>query len=284
MKEFLRIAAKRIAALFRKRLAESELDSELQAHLDLLIEENTRRGMGPEEARYAARREFGGVEQTKELYRDQRGLPILESLLQDARFAVRMLLKNPAFTVVVILTLALGIGANTAIFSLVSGILLEPLPYSSPETLVSVDGSFPKGAFVAMREQTRSMDVAAYVQGRDVNLSGRGEPVRLTATLVSAEFFSVLGAKPELGRTFLPGEDVAGQDQFVILSHSLWRQRFGGDPAVIGRPVEMEGSNRQVIGVMPANFRFPSDKAQVWIPLHNDPRDTVDFWAGPSCR
>ena len=204
----------------------------------------------------------------------------METLWQDIRYGLRMLVKNPGFTAVAVLTLALGIGANTAIFSLVDGILLRPLPFSKPNELVSVTGTFPKGGFVAMREQAKSLDVASYYEGHEFNLTGQGEPVRLTGTLVSAEFFMVLGARPELGRPLYPGEDKAGQNNYVILSHALWQQRFASDQSIIGRSIELEGMSRQVVGVMPASFRFPSPQTQVWIPLNNDPRDIVSYWAG----
>ncbi len=204
----------------------------------------------------------------------------MSSLIQDVRYAVRQLRKSPGFTTVAVITLALGIGANTAIFSLVNGILLVSLPYPKSEELVSVTGTYPKGALVAMREQVHSMDVAAYAEGHEFNLTRFGEPVRLTGTEVSAELLSVLGARPELGRTFRPGEDSAGGDNYVVLSHALWEQRFGRDPAIIGRSIELEGVSRQVVGVMPADFHFPSPKTQLWVPLHNDSRDTPTYWAG----
>jgi len=204
----------------------------------------------------------------------------MQTLWQDIRYSVRMLAKNPGFSAVAILTLALGIGANTSIFSLVDGILLQPLPYSDPKQLVSVTGSYPRGAFVAMRSQVHTLDVATYAEGHEFNLTGLGEPVRLAGTFVSAELFSVLGARPERGRTFYPGEDAAEQDNYVILSHALWQQRFLGDPAIVGRSIELEGVSRQVVGVMPESFRFPSPKTQLWIPLHNDPRVVFDYWAG----
>jgi predicted permease len=204
----------------------------------------------------------------------------METLWQDIRYGLRMLVKNPGFTAVAILTLALGIGANTAIFSLVDGILLRPLPFSNPNELVSVTGTYPKGGFVAMRDQVKSLDVASYYEGHEFNLTGQGEPVRVTGTLVSAEFFLVLGARPELGRPLYPGEDKAGQNNYVILSHALWQQRFASDPSIIGRSIELEGVGRQVVGVMPGSFRFPSPRTQVWIPLNNDPRDMIAYWAG----
>jgi len=204
----------------------------------------------------------------------------MNGLLQDVRYALRQLRRSPGFTIVAVITLALGIGANTAIFSLVNSILLVSLPYARPAELVSVTGTYPKGAFVAMREQIHTMDVAAYIEGREFNLTRVGEPVRLTGTAVSAELMSVLGAKPELGRTFHSGEDAVGGDNYVILSHVLWEQRFGRDPAIVGRSVELEGVNREVVGVMPADFHFPSTKTQLWVPLHNDQRNPSTYWAG----
>jgi putative ABC transport system permease protein len=204
----------------------------------------------------------------------------MNTLFQDVRYALRQLRKSPGFTAVAVITLALGIGANTAIFSLVNGILLVSLPYPKPAELVSVNGTYPKGAFVAMREQVHTMDVAAYAEGHEFNLTRFGEPVRLTGTEVSAELLSVLGAQPELGRTFRPGEDSVGGDNYVVLSHALWEQRFGRDPAIIGLSIELEGVSRQVVGVMPADFHFPSPKTQLWVPLHNDPRNTPTYWAG----
>jgi predicted permease len=204
----------------------------------------------------------------------------MRALWQDVRYGLRILAKNPAFTLAAVLTLALGMGANTAVFSVVDGILLQPLPYAKPKDLVSVTGSYPRGAFVAMREQLRTLDVAAYADGHDFNLTGQGQPVRLAGTFVSAELFSILGARSELGQTFHSGEDVAGQDNFVVLSHALWEGRFASDPKIVGRSIELEGVSRQVVGVMPDTFRFPSNKTEVWIPLHNDPPAVFDYWAG----
>src|SRR5262245_3373062 len=204
----------------------------------------------------------------------------MSAFLQEIRFGLRVLRKNPGFTLVAILTLALGIGANSAIFSLVSGILFRPLPFAEPDRLMSIRASYPRGAFVAMRDQVRTLDVAAYAEGHEFNLTGVGEPVRLTATQVSAEFFSVLGATPELGRVFHAGEDAAGRDRYVILSHALWKERFTGDPSIVWRLIQIEGQGREVLGVMPADFRFPSSKTEIWLPLHNDASDTMAYWAG----
>jgi len=256
------------------------MDTELRFHVEACAEDLVRQGVPREEAIRRARVEFGAIERAKEECREARGARIVEALLQDLRYGARMLLKNPGFTAVAVLTLALGIGANTAIFSLVNGILLRPLPFAAPQNLVSITGTYPKGAFVALREQMKSIEPAAYFEGHEFNLTGRGEPIRLSGVLVSADFFSVLGARPEFGRPFYPGEDKAGQDNYVMLSHTLWQQRFNSDLSIIGHSVELEGVSREVVGVMPADFHFPSTKSQVWIPLHNDPRDTIAYWAG----
>jgi predicted permease len=268
-----------VSRLFRKRKLEEELGEEVRSHLEMAAQDRVERGETLKEAERGARREFGNVGLAIEVARDQWGWRWLDDLVEDARYGLRRMRKSPGFTAIAVLTLALGIGANTAIFSLVNGILLVSLPYPNPERLVSVTGTYPKGAFVAMREQVHTMDVAAYAEGHEFNLSGAGEPVRLTGTLVSAELFSILGARPEVGRTFYPHEDTAGQDRYVILSYALWQQRFASDAGIVGRSIVLEGVSRQVVGVMPAAFRFPSTRTQVWIPLHNDPRNTVSFWA-----
>ena len=244
-------------ATVRRSEMETEMDAELRFHMEEYSEDLVRNGVSREEATRRARLEFGGVEKAKEECREARGVSFLETFWQDLRYGARTLRKSPGFTIVAALTLALGIGANTAIFSLVDGILLRPLPYAKPEQLVSVKGTYPKGAFVAMREQMRTMDVAAYSEDHEFNLTGYGEAVRLPGTLVSAEMISMLGARPELGRTFRAGEDLVGQDNFVVLSHALWQQRFGGDAGIIGRVIELEGVGRQVVGVMPAGFSIP---------------------------
>jgi hypothetical protein len=238
------------------------------------------RGESAEGAQQAARREFGNVALVQHVTRDQWGWLWFEEFLQDLRYGARMLRKNPGFTLVAVLTLALGIGANTAIFSLVSGILLRPLPFDQPDRLVQVTGFYPKGAFAAMRSRMQSMDVAAYVEGYEFNLTGQGVPVRLTATLVSADLFSVLGAPAEFGRTFRSGEDLATKSNYVVLGHRLFQQRFASDTSVIGQWINLEGIQRQIVGVMPADFRFPSPQTDVWIPLDIDPRNTVSHWAG----
>ena len=263
---------------------ENEMDDELRFHIEARAEDLLREpavdAFTREEAFRQARLEFGAVDKAKEECRETRGIGTFETLAQDLKYGARVLRNSPGFTAVAVMTLALGIGANTAIFSLVDGILLRPLPYAQPEKLVDVTGTYPKGAFVAMRERVTSFQPAAYMEGHEFNLTGQGEPERLTGTFVSAEFFSVLGANASPGRTFYPGEDRAGQDNFVVISNSLWQRRFGSDPSLVGKPISLEGVSRTIVGVMPAGFRFPSAKTDVWIPLDNDPRNTQSYWAG----
>ncbi|HEV2247033.1 MAG TPA: ABC transporter permease [Terriglobia bacterium] len=275
---WLRQFVSRFVALFRKGRLEQEINDELRAHLEMLIEENVRRGMTLEEARYAAMRSFGGVEQVKESYREQRGLPIMETLLQDIRFGLRQLRRNPGFTAVAVLTLALGIGANTAIFSLVNGILVNPLPYAEPERLVSAwEATVPPGILEALRRQGHTMDLAAYTLVSGFNLNGE-TPLRLDGSTVSANLFSMLGVRPELGRIFRSGEDQPGQDNVVILSHSFWQNHFGGSPGVIGHSIKLDGINREIVGVMPSSFQLPSDSTELWVPMHIDPSSIGPYW------
>jgi len=260
--------------------AERQLDSELRFHVEQQIADYIVAGMSPEEARRRARLEFGGLDQVKEeVHEAERGY-LLETLLQDVRYGLRMLRKDASFTAIAVLTLALGIGANTAIFSLVDAVLLRPLPFRDPARLIGVqNATYPKGGFAAMRRQVHTMNVVAYDDGHQFNLTGFGEPVRLNGTLVSANFFSVLGAKPQLGSTFSPGQDEAGRDAYVVLSHAVWEKIFRGNPSAIGLVIDLDGVPRQILGVMPVGFRFPSPATEVWIPLGIDPRNATDYWA-----
>jgi putative ABC transport system permease protein len=204
------------------------------------------------------------------------------TLLQDLQYGLRMLRKNPGFTTVAVATLALGIGANTAMFTLVNGILLRPLQYAEPDRLVKVTGYYPKGAVAALQELSRTMEVASFSDkpenGSDFNLTGQGEALRVTGSTVSANLFSLLGAGAKLGRTFQPGEDRAGQDRPVILSQALWQNKFQGDPGIIGRIIKINGVDRQVVGVMTPGFSFLVPGAQLWIPSYFDPSNLEDSW------
>lgn len=200
---------------------------------------------------------------------------------QDCLLALRRLLKTPGFTLIALMTLALGTGGNTAIFSLVNGILLRPLPYPQPKQLVRVlpKNLYQKGAFLALRGKIQSLEsIAAFTTNSGFNLTGSGEPERIDGSFVSAELFSVLGVNATHGRTFQPGEDEAGRDQVVVLSHALWQQRFGSDPGIIGRTIIIDGEKKEVIGVMPPDFHFPSDQTRLWLPIHFDRNDPIDLW------
>ncbi|HKD45429.1 MAG TPA: permease prefix domain 1-containing protein, partial [Candidatus Angelobacter sp.] len=268
----------RLRSLFRKKRAEHDLSDELEFHLQQQIDQNLAQGMAPDEARNAALREFGGLEQVKEECRVMREVSYIENAAQDLRFGLRQLGRAPGFTAVAVLTLALGIGANTAVFSVVDGVLLSPLPFPDPGRLVSISNDYPAGAFVAMQSNLRTMDLATY-KAQSLNLTGMGEPVRLQGESVSAGFFAVLGGQAALGTTFQGGQDQPGKDNVVILSQTLWQQKFSSDPGIVGRSIALEGVSRQVVGVMPADFQFPSPKIQFWIPLHLDPNDVGIYWS-----
>ena len=199
-------------------------------------------------------------------------------MLQDVRFGVRMLLKDKSFTIVALLSIALGIGGNAAIFSLVNGVLIRPLPYAHADRLVRVTEAYPKGAIEALQQQSETMDVAAFTADSQFNLSGQGEAARLVGSHVSSNLFTLLGAPAKIGRTFEGGEDRPARDGVVILSHALWQSKFGSDPNVIGRPIALDGMTREVIGVMPAEFRFPSSSVQLWVPARFDSNNEDEYW------
>ena len=271
-----RIFVSRLAGLFRRRALEADMDAELRAHLDALIAENIRRGMSPEEARYAARREFGGFEQTKELYRERRGLPFLETFLQDVRFGARMLARNPGFTAVAIMTLALGIGANTAIFSVVQAVLLRGLPFKDPARLVRVNESVSKGGrspvaypnYLDWRAQNRVFDEMAAFGDCEMILSGKDKADRVLCEQVSDTYFPLLGVTATLGRTFTPEENaVPMKDAVALIGFGLWQRRFGADPHIVGEHVRLNDYEYTIVGVLPKGFRGYTDAAEVWIPM-----------------
>jgi putative ABC transport system permease protein len=278
---WLRVFIARLTGLFRKDRLEEELNEELRAHLEMLVEENLGKGMSPKEARNAALRSFGGVEQVKEGYREQRGLPLIETFIQDLRYALRQLRRNPGFTAVAVLTLALGIGANTAIFSVVYATLFRLLPFKDPGRLVYVWSAekargIPQSTvsvpdFLDWRRENRVFAGLAARSGGNFNLSGGTEPFEVRGLYVTADFFSVLGVQPILGRTFSPDEEVWGKNGVVILSHRLWTRAFGRDPAVLNRQVTLDAQSYTVIGVMPAAFSSPEPDVELWVPLSPPP-------------
>jgi predicted permease len=255
-----------------------QLEQEISSHLEMAKGHRLARGESAQHAASAARREFGNVSLVQHVARDQWGWVWIEEFLQDVRYAARVMWRNFGVTLVAVLTLVLGIGANTAIFSLVDGVLLRPLPLPQADRLVALTTYYPKGAFAVMRNQSRTMDIIANSDAAFFNLTGGDSPVRLNGTSVSTNWFNVLGVQAAVGRTFQEGEDQPGKNDLVILSHALWERRFGSDTDVIGRSILLEGVSRQVVGVMPADFRFPSPKTELWVPLNLDPRKSGDYW------
>ena len=287
----VRIFAARLRGLFGGQSREAELGEEVRAHLEMAAQEHMRRGMSAEDARYAAWREFGGVEQVKETYRERRGLPMIETFLQDLRFGVRMLRKNPGFTAIAVLTLALGIGATTAIFSVVDAVLLQPLLYKDPSALVLIQERIAKVApfpfevsapdiFVMQRENRVFEDVAGFL-GMRVNLAGVVQPERVQTARIAADLLPLLGATPLLGRTFTSEEDRSATP-VALLSYALWQRNFGGNPDVLGRGITLDGQSYTVIGVMPRTFEFPprgmphNEPADLWIPISFSKKELAD--------
>ena len=278
--EWLRIFSARLRGLFRKQQLDGDLDAELHAHLEMLTEENIRRGMSPEDARHATRREFGGVEQAKELYRDQRGLPFLECLLQDLRFGARMLSKNPGFTFVAIFTLALGIGATTAVFSVVDRVLFRSLPYPNEERLVSFglvapierDEFMLGSGYVDFKKEPGPFEaVTSMAPGTsDCDITEQNA-IRLNCALVEQTFLPTLGVQPMVGRNFTPDEDRPNAPHVALLSYSLWKTRFAGDPGILGKTISLDGNATRIVGVLPSIFEIPTlAAADILIPLALD--------------
>ncbi len=264
----------RLFGMFHRARREREFAEELECHLAFHIEDNLRAGMSPEEARRRALIKLGGVTLTQERCREQRGLPMLETLIQDLRFGLRMLHKNPGFSLVAILTLALGIGANTAIFSVVNAVLLKPLPYPEPGQLAQLrivrsgkpDTVIGSTAFVQVKGQSQSLARIAAYSGGDMTLTGAGAAEGVVAGAVTADFFPLLGVLPALGRNFTQEEDTPNGPKAAILGHGLWQSRFGGDLNVLGRTVTLNEQSYTVVGILPARFQYP-EPFQLWIPL-----------------
>jgi predicted permease len=268
----LRELASRIRGMFSQNRLDRDLDEELSVHLEMLIDENVRRGMSLKEGRDAARRSFGGVQQTRESYRDQRGLPIVETLIQDIRFGCRMLRKNPGFTAGAVFTLALGIGANTAMFSVINAVLLRPLPYLEPERLVWMTESgdevanrwlsFPN--FVDWRERNSVFESMSTIRGWSLTMTGGDQPLNLNARMVAAEYFKVMGVAPLLGRSFTASDDQPGANPVTILSYGFWQNQFAGDPDIVGKSITLDDRAYTVIGVMPQSF-YHQGPPPIWL-------------------
>ena len=278
--EWLHIFGARLRGLFYKRQLDGELDAELHAHLELLTEENIRRGMSLADAHYAARREFGGVEQAKELHREQRSIPFVDALLQDLRFALRMLAKKPGFTFVAVLTLALGIGATTAVFSVVDRVLFRSLPYPNEDRLVSFgllapierDEFMLGSGYVDFRKEPGPFEaVTSTAPGTSDCDITEPNAIRLNCALVEQTFLPTLGVQPMVGRNFTPDEDRPNAPRVALLSYSLWKTRFAGDPGILGKTISLDGNTTRIVGVLPSIFEMPTlAAADILIPLALD--------------
>ena len=284
---WMRLAFRRIYGFLRKGHIESEMDEELRFYIHMRTQENIQGGMTPDQARRDAERRFGNFQHIKDLCRDVRGGGMLDSLWQDVRFGVRMLAKNPGFTAVAVLTLGLGIGANTAIFSVVNAVLLRPLPFENPDQLVMIWQTNPQRGILQdlvspsnlhdWQQQSHTFGQIAAFNPRGFSLTGTGEPEQLPGTFVSVELFPMLGANPLLGRNFLPDEGRPGGNRAVIISFALWQRRFGGDPNLVGKSLTVNDAIYTVVGIMPAKFQFPVQGqfpipvSELWAPLAIDP-------------
>jgi predicted permease len=279
-----------LRTIFRRTLVDRELDEELADHLQREIEAGLQAGLAEEEARHAALRVVGAITKSKEECRDMRRVNFIEDLERDLRYAVRNFRRSPGFGAVTVLIVALGIGANTAIFSIVDAVVLRPLTYRDPDRLFVIHEVAPKFRnfaplfpvnalhFREWQKQVPSFESMALLSGTATNVTGPGEPERITAAMVSPGLFSMLGIQARLGRTFTEREGQPGQARVAVLSDEYWRSRFAADPAIIGRKILLGGSPSEVIGVLPPGFRFPKlgdlygmtmviDRPQIWMPL-----------------
>ncbi len=284
----LRVLFIRLAELFRKGPREHDLTAEMESHLQMHIEDNLRAGMNRVEARREALIKLGGIEQTKEIYRERRGLPFFETFFHDLRYACRMLLKNPGFTAVVVFTVALGVGANAAIFSVVHAVLLKPLPYPESDRLVMVwekvllpnyqnDENNPSpGNFSDWKNQNAFFENLSAYRNRSFNLTGAGEPVRVEGEQVSASLFSVLRVNAALGRVFTVEDDQPAGKRVVVMSNSLWKSRFGSNLQILGKTILLDGESYAIVGVMPPDYSFPDPDDQLWVPIALTPQDLAN--------
>ena len=279
----------RIAALFRRDDLDRELEAEMSAHLDLAIEENLKAGMSPEDARRHALAHFGGTQQAKENHRDSRALPLMETLAQDLRYTYRTLRKDRSFTAIAILILALGIGANIVVFSVVNTLLLRPLPFPDPQQLVRIVEKNPQAgessktytadATQDFQQQNRSFQSVsgyfAFTAPDNIKLVGKGQPLPVTGILVAEGFFQTLGVAPSLGRLFRPEEFVKNGQRVALLSYPFWKRQFGGDPSLVGQTINLDKTSVTVIGILPDTFDFgsvfsPGARVDLFVPYIMD--------------
>jgi predicted permease len=271
--------------LFHKDRVDQEFTEEIQAYLDMVTEENIRQGLTPQEARRNALVEVGGVEQVQERVREIRMGQFIETTWRDIRFGVRALVHSPIFAVVTVLSLALGIGANTAIFSVVNGLLLRPLPYPESEQIVDVWHTPPQQSFPGLdrfsvspanyldwKAQSNAFEQMAIYTYTGLSLSTSNDPLPLIGAAVSSDFFSVLRTNAMQGRTFTPDEEQPGRDQVVVISHGLWQRAFGANPNIVGQTLTLNSRSFTVVGIMPAGFQLPRE-ADLWVPLAWDDKE-----------
>ncbi|MEZ5355681.1 MAG: ABC transporter permease [Bryobacteraceae bacterium] len=264
----------RVLAVARKRAHDHELENEIAAHLEMAERDARESGMTAGEARRAARQRFGGIEQMKEEHRDRRGVAWLENLARDFLHGLNLLLRDPGYTAMVTGVLALGIGANVAMFSLVDALLLKPLPFADPDRIVRIWESPRPGAtnssstldFLDWKRMSQSLEAIAAESPVSVALTGTGDPVRLTGKAVTADYFRIFPAAAAIGRTFAPGEDEPGAAPVVVLSHSTWRTHFDSDPGILNRKAMLDGEPYRIAGVTPVDFAG-GDEVQFWKPL-----------------
>jgi predicted permease len=292
MRAQLRSLWMRLANLFRSRGNAGEFDAELESHIAMHTADGVRSGLSPEEARRAALIRLGGAEQTRQAYRERERLPRAETIWQDIRFGARVLRKSPGFTATAALTLALGIGATTAIYSVVKAVLLAPLPYKDPSGLVAVwtrnpargDEPLPSspGDFAAWKQRSGVFEDLAPSYDSEVTLTGQGAPKFLIGYAVSANYLRILGVAPEIGRLYTDQEDKPGASKVALLSDHLWRTTFGADPGIVGKAITLDGNSYTVLGVMPRGFDYPTT-TEIWMPVAMAPGDFEDF-ANPYVR
>ncbi|MGI8498862.1 MAG: ADOP family duplicated permease [Gemmatimonadaceae bacterium] len=265
-------------ALLTRSAVEDDLSEEISFHLEMETEKYRRTGLAPEAARRAARIALGSVDGTREGHRDARGTRVLEDAIADTRYAARWLRRTPSFTVSAVLTLALGIGANVAIFSVVDAIILRPLPYPRPEQLLSL-GSGSAGEFLALRERLRGFSqLGAYATQTHPIDDGR-QALRIEGAAITTSVLSLLGVSPQLGRGFIEEDGIAGNNAVLLISDGLWKRQFGATPDVVGRRVLLEGVPHTIIGVMPPDFHFPSRTIEYWQPGVFNTADLGATWA-----
>jgi putative ABC transport system permease protein len=277
----IRTLLNRCASFFRRKRLDEDLNDELRSHIEFAVEENLQRGMSEEEARTAALRAFGGVTQVKESYRVQRGLPFLEILWSDLRYAVRQLWKSPGFTITTALTLAIGIGMNTAVFSMMDAVVLRPLAVPDMSRVVIVAEEHGRGSgdykqvalgnYQDWKQQSRSFADIGIQSDASMSLTGAGEALHVQAAFTTGSFFEVLRTNALLGRVYQDRECQPGHNTVAVLSYAFWQKRFGADPAVLGRSIHLDGQAYTVIGVLPKTMQYPSI-SEVFLPLAPTPQ------------